>query len=51
MAKMLAIFGIVFCHLKLLRGTKTLPNYLYFVEKVPSFDLVGHMLKSVKNWL
>ena len=32
-----------------LRGNKTL--YFFLVEEVLSFDLVGHMWKSVKNWL
>ena len=34
-----------------LTGNKTSPNYLFLVEEVLSFDLVGHMWKSVKNWL
>ena len=34
-----------------LKGNKTSPNYFLLVEEVLSFDLVGHMWKSVKNWL
>ena len=34
----------IFCHFfQLLRGIKTLQKHLYLVEKVLSFDLVGHM--------
>ena len=36
-----------FCHFLPLTGSKT----LHLVEEVLSFDLVGHMWKSVKNWL
>ena len=36
-------FGTFFAILKPLTGNKTLPNYLFLVEKVLSFDLVGHM--------
>ena len=31
--------------------TKTLLNYFCLVEEVLSFNLVGHMWKSVNNWL
>ena len=31
--------------------TKTLSNYFYLVEEVLNFDLVGHIRKSVNNWL
>ena len=41
----------VFCHFRPLTSNKTLPNYFFLVEEVLSFDLVGHMWKSVKNWL
>ena len=34
-----------------LTGNKTSPNYFFLVEEVLSFDLVGHIWKSVKNWL
>ena len=33
------------------RGIKTLQKHFYLVEEVLSFDLVGHVKKSVKNWL
>ena len=29
---------------------KTLQKYFYLVEEAQNFDLVGHMLKLVKNW-
>ena len=41
----------VFAVFQYLTGTKTLPIYFYLVEEVLSFNLVGHMWKSVKNWL
>ena len=44
---MLAFFAIF----RPLTGNKTSPNYLFLVEEVLSFDLVGHMWKSVKDWL
>ena len=47
----LAIFGTFFAVFRPLTGNKTSPNYFFLVEEVPSFDLVGHMCKSVKNWL
>ena len=34
-----------------LTGNKTLPNYFFLAEEVLSFDFVGHIWKSVKNWL
>ena len=34
-----------------LTGNKTSLNYFFLVEEVLSLDLVGHMWKSVKNWL
>ena len=48
---MSAIFGTFFAILKPLTGSKTLQKHFYLVEEVLSFDLVGHMWKSVKNWL
>ena len=48
---MLVIFGTFFAIFKPFRGNKTLPNYFLLVEEVLSIDLVGHMWKSVKNWL
>ena len=41
----------VFAIVRPLTGNKTSPNYFMLVEEVLSFDLVGHMWKSVKNWL
>ena len=45
MAKTLlsAIFGTFFAILKPFTGTETLLNYLFLVDEVLSFDLVGHM--------
>ena len=34
-----------------LRGIKILQKHFYLVEEVLSFNLVGHMWKSFKNWL
>ena len=48
---MLAIFGMFFANFRPLTGNKTSPNYFFLVEEVLSFDLVGHIWKSVKNWL
>ena len=39
----------IFCHFRPLTGIKTLQKHFYLVEEVLSFDLVGHMWKSVKN--
>ena len=36
---------------KPITSTKTLSNYFYLAEEVLSFNLVGHMWKSVNNWL
>ena len=47
----LAILSTFFAILKPLTDTKRLLNYFCLVEKVLSFDLVGHMWKLVKNWL
>ena len=47
---MLAIFGTYFAIFKPLTGIKTLQNYFFLVDNVPSFNLVGNMWKSVKNW-
>ena len=48
---MLAIFGAFFAVFRPFTGNKTSPNYFFLVEEVLSFDLVGNMWKSVKNWL
>ena len=48
---MVAIFGTFFAIFKQLTGFKTLQKHFYLVEEVLSFNLVGHMSKSVKNWL
>ena len=47
----LAIFGTFFAIFKLLTGSTTLQKHFYLIEEVLSFDLVGHMWKSLKNWL
>ena len=44
---MLAFFAIF----RPLTGNKTSQNYYFLVEQVLSFNLVGPMWKSVKNWL
>ena len=44
-------FWHVFAAFRPRTGNKTSPNYLFLVEEVLSFNLVGHMWKLVKNWL
>ena len=44
-------FWHIFAVFRPLTGNKTSLNYFFLVEEVLSFDLVGHMWKSVKNWL
>ena len=53
MAKMpmSAIFGMFFAIFRPFTGNKTSLNYFFLVEEVLSFDLVGHMRKSIQNWL
>ena len=48
---MLAIFGMFFAVFKPFTGSKSLQKHFCLVEEVLSFDLVGHIRKSVKNWL
>ena len=44
-------FWHVFAIFRPLTGNETSPNSFFLVEEVLSFDFVGHMSKSVKNWL
>ena len=44
-------FWHVFCNFRPLTGNKTSLNYFFLVEEVLSFNLVGHMWKSVRNCL
>ena len=46
-----AIFSTFFAIFRPLIHNKTSPNYFLLVEEVLSFSLVGHMWKSIKNWL
>ena len=39
----LAIFGMFFALFRPLTGNKTSPNYFFLVERVLSFNFVGHM--------
>ena len=45
------IFGMFFAIFRHLTGNKTSPNYILLGEEILSFDLMGHMRKSIKNWL
>ena len=48
----IANISVFFAIFWTLTGSKTLQkHFFYLVEEVLSFDLVGHMWKSVKNWL
>ena len=47
---MSTIFGMFFAIFTPFTGIKTWSNYFFLVEEVLSFDLMGHMWKSVKNW-